>query len=80
MPDLGDVIAANVRAERARLGITQVQLGERLTMSGATVSDIETGRRTITAADLPRLCEAFGIVLSELLRRADPHDLEALGL
>jgi transcriptional regulator with XRE-family HTH domain len=51
-----------------------------LSMSGATVSDIETGRRTITAADLPRLCEAFGIVLSELLRRADPHDLKALGL
>jgi transcriptional regulator with XRE-family HTH domain len=80
MPDLGAVIAANVRGERARLGLTQVQLGERLSMSGATVSDIETGRRTITASDLPLLCEALGISLSELLRRADPHDLEVLGL
>lgn len=80
MPDLGVVIAANVRGERARLGLTQVQLGERLSMSGATVSDIETGRRTITASDLPLLCEALGISLSELLRRADPHDLEVLGL
>ena len=79
-PSLSDAIAANVRGERARLKLTQAELGERLGISAATVSDIETGRRAVTANDLPSLCAAFGVPLSELARRANPRDLRVLGL
>jgi transcriptional regulator with XRE-family HTH domain len=77
---LSAAIAANVRAERAAKHWTQVQLGEMVGMSGATVSDIETGRRTVTANDLPLFCRAFEIGLSELVRRAGVSDLKALQL
>lgn len=79
-PTFSDAIAASVRAERARLDLTQVELGERMGIPGYTVSDIETGRRAVTADDLPMLCEVFGLSLAELARRADPADLARLRL
>ncbi|GAA3618367.1 hypothetical protein GCM10022223_38900 [Kineosporia mesophila] len=80
MADLQTVIAANVRSERARLKLTQRQLGERLGVSGDTVSDIESGQRTTTANDIPRFCEALGITITELFARAEPDDLGVMGL
>jgi transcriptional regulator with XRE-family HTH domain len=79
-PTFSDAIAASVRAERARLRLTQVELGERMGIAGATISDIETGRRAVTANDLPLLCEVFDVSLAELARRADPDDLQRLRL
>jgi transcriptional regulator with XRE-family HTH domain len=79
-PTFSDAIAASVRAERARLKLTQVELGERMGLPGFTISDIETGRRAVTANDLPLLCEVFKVSLAELARRADPQDLARLRL
>lgn len=79
-PTFSDAIAASVRAERARLKLTQAELGERMGIAGFTVSDIETGRRAVTANDLPLLCEVFDVSLAELARRADPRDLSRLRL
>jgi transcriptional regulator with XRE-family HTH domain len=72
-------VARNVRAERVFQKLTQVQLGERVGLSGGTISDIETGRRTLMADDLPLLCQGLGVPLAELARRADPADLRSLG-
>jgi transcriptional regulator with XRE-family HTH domain len=80
MPRLGDVVAASVRAERARLRLTQQQLAERLGWSANTVADLETGRRRAQVDDLPAICEALGIPLSTLIDRADPDDLRRMGL
>jgi transcriptional regulator with XRE-family HTH domain len=80
MPTLGDRIAANVRGERARRRWTQGDLAERLGWSRSTVGDFESGRRKVTADDLPLLCEAFGFDLAELAHGADPADLRRLGL
>ncbi|GLY28586.1 hypothetical protein Kisp02_19510 [Kineosporia sp. NBRC 101731] len=74
------MIAANVRRERAGAQLTQAQLGERLGLSGDTVSNIENGKRTITASDIPRLCSALGIGITDLFARADPEDLRAMRL
>jgi transcriptional regulator with XRE-family HTH domain len=79
-PTFSDAIAASVRAERARLRITQAELGRRMGIPGFTVSDIETGRRAVTANDLPLLCEVFDVSLVELARRADPRDVARLRL
>jgi transcriptional regulator with XRE-family HTH domain len=80
MPPIGDVIAANVRAERARRRWTQADLGERVGWPRSSVSDVESGRRRVTADDLVALCVAFGVPLLKLADGADPGDLRALGL
>jgi transcriptional regulator with XRE-family HTH domain len=80
MPDLTDVVAANVRAERARRGWRQIDLAGKLNWSIGMISDTESGKRRVGLADMPNLCRAFEVPLVELLRGADPADLTALGL
>ena len=80
MPEFADVITANVRAERGRRKWRQADLGERLGWSGATVSNLEVGKRTLIASDLPQLCRAFDITLAKLAEGADPDDLRTLGI
>lgn len=80
MASLGDHIAANVRAERARRRWSQADLAERLMWSRSTVGDLESGRRKVAADDLPALCIAFGVPLADLVRGAEPAEVAALGL
>ena len=80
MPDLGAVVASNVRAERARRGWRQKDLAERMAWSIGMVSDTESGQRRIGVADMPKLCRALGVPLADLLRGADVEDLRALGV
>jgi transcriptional regulator with XRE-family HTH domain len=80
MAPLGDVVAHNVRAERARRGWKQSDLAARLGWTPANVGHLETGRRSVKASDLPALCEAFGISLVRLLQDADPEDIRRLRL
>ena len=80
MPDLGDVVARNIRAERARRRWTQEVLAQRLGWSRPTVSAVEAGQRRVGVADLPALCRALNVQLPVLLMGADATDLEALGL
>src|SRR4249919_1569335 len=80
MPDLASVVAANVRAERARHKWRQRDLAERLGVTQSTVSDIESGQREVPVGQLAALCRALDIPLTVLLRGADREDLEALGL
>jgi len=80
MPDLGAVVANNVRAERARLGWRQRELAERTGWSTDVVSDIETGKRRIGMEDIPVLCRALGVPLARLLVGADTDDLQVMGL
>jgi transcriptional regulator with XRE-family HTH domain len=75
MPGLGDVIAANVRGERARRRWSQAELAARLGWARSTVGDLESGRRKVAADDLPGLCDVFGISLVELMRGAEGEDL-----
>jgi transcriptional regulator with XRE-family HTH domain len=80
MPNLGAVVARNIRAERARQGWRQRDLAERLEWSIGMVSDTESGQRRIGIADMPKLCRALGVPLADLLRGADRDDLRALGV
>jgi transcriptional regulator with XRE-family HTH domain len=77
---LGVIVARNVRAERARRGWKQSDLGERLGWAVSTVSAVETGRRKLAVDDLPALCQAFDIPLVKLLDGATTDDLAALRL
>ncbi|MDQ1245708.1 MAG: helix-turn-helix protein [Actinomycetota bacterium] len=80
MPTIGDVAAANMRAERARRRWTQADLAQRLNWSPTKVGDVEQGRRKVSADQLVELCRAFGIPLRRLLDGAEPDDLITLGI
>jgi transcriptional regulator with XRE-family HTH domain len=77
---LANVVARSVRAERARRGLSQTELGARLGWSQTKVSQVESGARRIYAHELPEICSALEISLMRLLEGASPEDLEALGL
>jgi transcriptional regulator with XRE-family HTH domain len=80
MATIAEVIPSAVRAERARLKMSQQELADLLGWSVATVRDLEADRRRPAVDDLPLLCEAFGVTLAVLLDRAEPADLQRLGL
>src|ERR1044071_7149847 len=69
-----------MRAERARAGLTQSQLAERLGWHRNTIAKIEAGDRQLAAHELVDLCQALEVPLTTLLVEADPHDREILGL
>lgn len=73
------MLAANVRAERARRKWSQTELGDRLGMSQRTVSDLENGR-AVTVPELLALCRVFGVTAGALLAGADAADRRTLGL
>jgi transcriptional regulator with XRE-family HTH domain len=69
-----------IRAERARAGLTQEALAERLGWSRQVLTAVETGSRRLYAHELPDVCYALGVTLADLLDRADEADREALGI
>lgn len=44
------------------------------------IADMETGRRSVFADDLPALCAVFELPLAELVRAAEPALRDPLGL
>ena len=80
MPDLAKVVGCNVRAERARKTWIQAELARRLGWTIGIVSETENAKRQITLNDVPALCRALGVSFSDLVKGADPDDLDALGL
>lgn len=77
---LARYLARQVRAERARLGLSQEALGARLGWSKSAVSALELGTRRVFAAELPELCQALDVSLLDLLARADAADRRAMKL
>lgn len=73
-------LARAVRAERARAGLSQSELAERMGVHRNVIWKIESTERRVNADELPELCAALGVTLAQLLARADPDDLRRLGL
>lgn len=66
------IVAANVRAIRAYLGISQAELSRRVSESGPKLGEmpvwgIENGRRRINVDDLYALADALGVTVQHLL-------------
>jgi ribosome-binding protein aMBF1 (putative translation factor) len=83
MASLGTHIARNVAAERTRRAWDQTALAAKIGAKGwsrSTVSNLELGKRKVTADDLPLLCAAFEISLAQLMFGAEPVDLTKLRL
>jgi transcriptional regulator with XRE-family HTH domain len=77
---LYDILAANIRGERARRRWTQAQLAERLGWPRTSIHDVEVGRRRLGLDDLEQLCTVLDVPLIDLCRGADPARLRTLGL
>ncbi|MFC6156123.1 helix-turn-helix transcriptional regulator [Kribbella jiaozuonensis] len=78
--ELDALVAANVRAARARRRLRQEDLADEMGWSRQTVSTVEAGTRRVTLADAVALCAALEIDLRELLLGAPAEALRALGI
>lgn len=72
--DVRERIAARVRALRQARGWTQAELGSRLGLSQARLSEIERGGGSFTAEQLIAVLELFNVPIGEFLLPADPDD------
>ncbi len=66
-----DTVAARLRSARIESGLTQAQLGDRLSVSQDTVSLWETGKSMPTAEYIFAACKLFGISADYLLGLTD---------
>ncbi len=67
----GAQIARRIKLERDARGWSQAELAERADVAKATISKIERGDMSPTAAMLVRLASAFDLTLAGLLLRAE---------
>lgn len=77
---LSELVADNIRAERSRARLRQVDVAEVLGVSKASYVDLEAGRRRVTINELLPLCETFGVTLVDLFRGLTVEELRTLGL
>jgi transcriptional regulator with XRE-family HTH domain len=78
--EIDGLVAANVRALRARRRERQEDLAGELGWSRPTVGSLEAGTRRVTLADAVALCRVLEVDLRELLRGADEEIFRALGV
>lgn len=66
--DINLDIGQNIRRERLRLGLSQVELGEKIGKSYASMSYLENGKTRIMFYDLYLLSKCMNISIYEFLR------------
>jgi DNA-binding XRE family transcriptional regulator len=74
------VVGASVRAERARLRVTQTELAQRLGWSRDRVPRLEKGQCDVRLTELLLLCRVLGASMNDLMIGADEDDIAVLGL
>lgn len=79
MPEKGDMrsaIAARLRAAREQAGLSQGQVAKMLKLQRPAISEIEAGRRKVSAEEVKHLSEIYNVSMSWLLKEeaeiADP--------
>lgn len=73
------VLIRGLRAERARIGLSQEALADRLGWSRQKITKIENMTTRLYADELPELLDALGITLGKLVQDATADDRRALG-
>jgi len=67
VPDIRGDVAARVRAERARKGISQEELAHRSGLSRMHIGSIERGTTACSINTLAQIAVALGVPVRELL-------------
>jgi transcriptional regulator with XRE-family HTH domain len=60
-PDRKAAIAARLALARKQAGLSQAQVAKMLGLHRPSVSEAEAGRRNVTAAEVARLAEIYGV-------------------
>ena len=69
--DWSDMVAAQIRAERAAADLTQREVMRRSGIAKSTYIRIEAGVHIADTTELARIAQALGVPLSELFRRVE---------
>lgn len=69
-------IGRRIKQARETIGLTQVQLAERMGVKQPTIVGYETGYRTPNAADLPRLAEILQVLILFFFQEEDDQSTE----
>jgi transcriptional regulator with XRE-family HTH domain len=65
--ELNGVFCANLRQARIRLGLTQIQLAEKLGVAQSYISDLEAGKKRPLVETLAELADALGTTPAKLI-------------
>ena len=68
MVDINKRVAASVRAERLRRGLTQEQLAAEASLHRTYIGRVESGAANVSLAALERIAAALGQSVVELIR------------
>ena len=71
-----EAIAKRLRSAREQAGLSQGQVAKLLGLHRPSVSEVEAGRRSVTAEELAKMAELYGVSVSWLAGTED----EAAGL
>ena len=71
--DVKSVIASRLRAARERAGLSQGQVAKKLNKHRPTISEIEAGRRSVTAEEIGEFARLYGVE-TWWLTCVDPED------
>ena len=63
-----EIVGANIRAERKRIGITQEALADRSAMHPVEIGRLERGTRDLRVSTLAKIARGLGVPASELLK------------
>ena len=66
--ELRSAIATRLRAAREQAGLSQGQVARKLEMLRPTISEIEAGRRRVSAEELTRFAELYDVSVSWLTK------------
>lgn len=72
--DLYVTIAGNIKKERKRLSISQVQLAEKADVSVDTIKSVENGRRAMSLDTYLNIVQALGAAPFSLMKQGHAKD------
>jgi transcriptional regulator with XRE-family HTH domain len=66
-----EILARNLRRLRRAKGLTQEELADKVGLSQTYLSEVEGEKRNISLDNIEALATAFGISISDLLKKGD---------
>lgn len=71
-----ELLASRLRVAREMAGLSQAQVAKKLGLHRPSVSEIEAGRRSVSADELLRLADLYGVTVSWLAQadKESPED------
>jgi transcriptional regulator with XRE-family HTH domain len=69
-------LAKRLRAAREQAGLSQGQVAKLLDLHRPTISEIEAGRRKVSAEELTEFAKTYGVSVTWLTRTSDDVDVD----